>query len=52
MLFRSTADGAVVTHQYQKKGNGSSKSYTVTLAISTVGVPQTWTGTRDVVVNP
>jgi hypothetical protein len=45
-------DGEVVTHKYQKKGNGQSKAYTVTLAISTIGVPQTWTGTRNVVVNP
>jgi vibriolysin len=48
----ASASGASVTHQYQKKGNGSGKEYTVTLAISTVGVPQTWVGTKDVVVNP
>lgn len=53
----SFGDGAsdsdsVVKHRYQKKGNGANKAYTVTLAISTVGVPETWIGTRDVVVNP
>jgi cell division septation protein DedD len=48
----ASGSGPSVTHQYQKKGPGASKEYTVTLAISTVGVPQTWTDTRNVKVNP
>jgi hypothetical protein len=44
--------GTPVTHAYANKGSGGSKDYTVTLVISTVGVPQSWTGTKKVVVNP
>jgi hypothetical protein len=43
--------GETVTHTYGTKGPGSAKQFTVTLAISTFGVPLTWTGTVHVVVN-
>lgn len=44
--------GTPVTHTYANKGSGASKDYTVTLVISTSGVPLSWTGTKRVVVNP
>ncbi len=48
----ANASGPTATHVYQKKGSGGSKSYTVSLAISAYLVPQTWTGTVNVTVNP
>jgi Flp pilus assembly protein TadG len=48
----ANGSGETVTHVYQNKGSGENKSYTVSLAISVYLVPQTWTGTVDVVVNP
>jgi hypothetical protein len=44
--------GQTATHIYAKKGSSATKSYTVSLAISTFQVPETWTGTIQVVVNP
>ena len=46
------ASGDPATHIYANKGSGGSKDYTVTLIISTPGVPVPWTGTKKVVVNP
>ena len=48
----ASGSGDTTTHTYAKKGTGSTKDYTVTLVISTSGVPQSWTGTKSVVVNP
>lgn len=48
----ASGSGETETHQYQKKGTGPTKTYTVTLVISASGVPESWTGTRTVVVNP
>ncbi len=41
----------VAAHVYDSKGSGALKQFTVSLAISTGGVPQTWTGTVNVAVN-
>jgi Flp pilus assembly protein TadG len=48
----ASASGPVVTHAYASAGNGPSKEYKVTLAISASGVPLSWTGTSSVRVNP
>lgn len=48
----ANASGPEVTHRYANRGPGPSKTYTVSLAISTVGVAQTWTDTIGVRVNP
>jgi hypothetical protein len=48
----ASGSGPVVTHTYDKAGTGSLHQFVVTLAISTLGVPQTWTGSVTVVVNP
>jgi hypothetical protein len=47
----ASGTGSTVTHIYSKVGSGPLHQFTVTLAISTAGVPQTWTGTVTVVVN-
>lgn len=47
----ASGTGEVVAHVYDTKGSGPLKQFTVSLAISTGGVPQTWTGTVKVVVN-
>ena len=48
----ASASGTTATHTYANRGNGPSKIYTVSLVISTSGVPESWTGQKDVVVNP
>lgn len=48
----ANGSGETVTHVYQKKGSGSDKTYTVSLAISAPLVPETWIGTVKVLVNP
>ena len=47
----ASGTGETATHRYNAKGSGSLKQFTVTLAISTSGVPKTWTDTVTVVVN-
>jgi Flp pilus assembly protein TadG len=47
----ASGTGAIAAHAYDAKGSGQLKQFTVSLAISTVGVAQTWTGTINVVVN-
>jgi hypothetical protein len=47
----ASGTGAVAAHAYDSKGSGALKQFTVSLAITTVGVPQTWTGIVKVVVN-
>jgi Flp pilus assembly protein TadG len=50
----ASGTGATVAHTYATKGNAgtaSTKYFTVTLAISTSGVAQTWTGSINVPVN-
>ena len=48
----ANASGATATHVYANAGSGSTKTYTVSLAISAYLVPQTWTGSVTVHVNP
>jgi Flp pilus assembly protein TadG len=48
----ANASGETAIHTYANSGSGSAKSYTVTLAISAYLVPETWTDTVDVKVNP
>lgn len=47
----ASGTGEVAAHVYESKGSGQLKQFTVSLAISTGGVPQTWTGTVKVTVN-
>jgi len=47
----ASGTGENAAHVYDSKGSGQLKQFTVSLAISTVGVSQTWTGTVNVVVN-
>ena len=47
----ASGSGAYAAHVYDSKGSGALKQFTVTLAISTDGVPQAWTGTVKVTVN-
>jgi hypothetical protein len=47
----ASGSGEYAAHVYDSKGSGALKQFTVTLAISTDGVPQTWTGTVKVTVN-
>jgi Flp pilus assembly protein TadG len=48
----ASGSGATATHTYANPGNGPTTNYTVTLVISTSGVPVSWTGTESVRVNP
>jgi len=48
----SVGSGASVTHSYDNQGTGSTKEYTVTLVISATAVPESWTDTKTVRVNP
>jgi hypothetical protein len=48
----ASASGTTATHAYANKGSGPTHSYTVSLIISASLVPQSWTGTADVRVNP
>jgi len=48
----ASASGDTATHAYANKGSGPTHSYTVSLVISASLVPQSWTGTASVQVNP
>ncbi len=52
--FGDGANGSTdtVSHYYKNKGGGQFKDYTVSLVITTMGVPTPWTDTLKVVVNP
>ena len=47
----ASGTGEIAAHAYDSKGSGQLKQFTVTLAITTEGVSETWTGTVNVVVN-
>jgi Flp pilus assembly protein TadG len=47
----ASGTGEVAAHAYDSKGSGQLKQFTVSLAISTGGVAETWTGTVRVVVD-
>lgn len=47
----ASGSGPDVLYQFPKKGTGSLRQHTVSLAISVAGAPQTWVGSIKVTVN-